>query len=80
LSERVERAKIYTQKQLLNLLNKQGFMPLKVEYMMPPLDKLKHRKFAVVLRRLLRKFEATWLKYFACHIILVSTVVKQCAT
>jgi ubiquinone/menaquinone biosynthesis C-methylase UbiE len=74
--ERVERAKIYTQKQLLNLLHKQSFKLLKVEYMMPPLDKLKRRSFATALRELLRKLEATWLKYFACHIIVVSIVIK----
>jgi ubiquinone/menaquinone biosynthesis C-methylase UbiE len=74
--ERVERAKIYTQKQLINLLHKQGFMPMKVEYMMPPLDRLKRRKLAVTFRRLLRKLEATWLKYFACHIIVVSMAIK----
>jgi len=72
----VERAKIYTQKQLFNILRKQGFEPLKVEYMMPPLDKLKRRKLAVALRKFLRKLEATWLKYFACHIIVVSIVIK----
>jgi len=74
--KRVERAKIYTQKQLLSLLHKQGFTPLKVEYMMPPLDRLKYRRLAAVLRRLLRKLEDTWLKHFACHIIVVSTVIK----
>jgi ubiquinone/menaquinone biosynthesis C-methylase UbiE len=56
---KIERAKIYTQKQLFNLLHKQGFKPLKVEYMMPPLDGLKHRKLATVLRKALWKLEAT---------------------
>ena len=74
--ERVEMAKIYMQKQLLNLLHEQGFKPLKVEYMMPPLDKLKHRNLAAALRKLLRKLEATWLKHFSCHIIAISTVIK----
>jgi ubiquinone/menaquinone biosynthesis C-methylase UbiE len=74
--ERVERAKIYTQKQLLSLLHKQGFKPLKVEYMMPPLDRLKRRNLAATLRKLLRKLETTWLKHFACHIIAVSMVIK----
>jgi hypothetical protein len=44
--------------------------------MMPPLDKLKNRNLAAAVRKLLRKLEATWLKYFACHIIVVSTVIK----
>jgi len=74
--KRVERAKIYTQRQLFNILYKAGFKPLRVEYMMPPLDKLKRGKLTVVLRKFLRKLEATWLKYFACHIIVVSMVIK----
>jgi hypothetical protein len=43
--------------------------------MMPPLDKLKQKNLSIILRRLLRKLEDTWLKYFACHIIVVSTVI-----
>jgi ubiquinone/menaquinone biosynthesis C-methylase UbiE len=74
--KRVERARIYTQKQILNILHKQGFKPLKVEYMMPPLDKFKRRNLAAAIRELLRKLEATWLKYFSCHIITVSMVQK----
>jgi SAM-dependent methyltransferase len=74
--KRVERAKIYTQKQLFSVLRKLGLEPLKVEYMMPPIDKLTHRNLAAALRKLLRKLEATLLKYFACHIIVVSTVIK----
>lgn len=75
--KRFERAKIYTQKRLFSLLHEQGFVPLKVEYMMPPLDGLKRKKLAAVLRKLLRKLEATWLKYFACHIIVVSTTIAH---
>jgi len=48
----------------------------KVSYLMPPLDKLKHRKLAAVLRKLLQKLEATWLKHFACLMVAVSTVIK----
>jgi len=53
-------------------------MPVKVEYMMPPLDSLKHRNFAAALRKFLRRLEATRLKYFACHIIVVSAAIKRC--
>lgn len=74
--KRVEMAKIYSQKKIIQTLRKASFEPLKVEYMMPPLDKLKYRTLANCLRRLERKLEGTWLKYLACHIIIVSTVIK----
>jgi ubiquinone/menaquinone biosynthesis C-methylase UbiE len=71
--ERVERARIYTFKHLTKLLYESGFDLVKVDYMMPPLDKLKDQNLAKTLRRVLRKLEATWLKYFACHIIVVAS-------
>jgi ubiquinone/menaquinone biosynthesis C-methylase UbiE len=75
IRKKFETAKIYTQKRLLNILREAGFKDIKVDYMMPPLDKLKQRNFSIILRKLLRKLEATWLKYFACHIIVVSMVI-----
>jgi ubiquinone/menaquinone biosynthesis C-methylase UbiE len=76
IRKEVEMAKIYTHRKLLNILREAGFLDVKVEWMMPPLDKLKRRNLAAALRKLLQKLEATWLKYFACHIIVVSTVIK----
>jgi ubiquinone/menaquinone biosynthesis C-methylase UbiE len=75
IRKRVETANIYTQKMLLNVLREAGFSDIRVDYMMPPLDKLRRRSLSIILRKLLRKLESTWLKYFACHIIVVSTVI-----
>jgi ubiquinone/menaquinone biosynthesis C-methylase UbiE len=69
---RIERAKIYTVKQMNKLLHKTGFKLLKVDYMMPPLDKLNNLNFARVLRKVLRNLEAPGLKHFGCHIIIIA--------
>jgi hypothetical protein len=46
IRKKFETAKIYTQKRLLNILREAGFKDIKVDYMMPPLDKLKQRNFS----------------------------------
>jgi len=69
--ERAERARVYTQKQLVELLREQGLRPLKVEYMMPPLDKIEKR-LATAARKILRRLEATWLRCLGCHIIVIA--------
>jgi ubiquinone/menaquinone biosynthesis C-methylase UbiE len=74
LRERVERARIYTIKQLTRLLYGQGFNPLKVDYMMPPLDRVKSANLAAAARKVLGRLEATGLKYFGCHILVVASV------
>jgi ubiquinone/menaquinone biosynthesis C-methylase UbiE len=71
--KRVETARIYTLRNVTKLLHEIGFKLVKVDYMMPPLDKLNNQKLAEILRRLLSKLETTWLKYFACHIIVVAS-------
>ena len=70
--ERVERARIYTQKQLVEMLHDKGFKILKIDYMMPPLDNLQSANLVGATRRVLRRLEATWLKYLGCHIIIIA--------
>ncbi len=70
--ERVERARIYTQKQLVEMLRDGGFKILKIDYMMPPLDMIQSAKLVSAARKVLRILEATWLKYLGCHIIIIA--------
>ncbi|MCW4023429.1 MAG: methyltransferase domain-containing protein [Candidatus Bathyarchaeota archaeon] len=72
LRNKIERARIYTQKRLLNLLREQGLEPVIVDYMMPPLDGMRNQRIASSLRKLLRKAEASAFRYFGCHIIVVA--------
>lgn len=62
----------------IRALGEQGFVPLKIDYMMPPLDGLRSRSLAVVLRKIMLKLENTPMKYLACHIIVISAVGKIC--
>jgi len=70
---RIEKARIYTVREIARLLRKTRFRLLIVDYMMPPLDKLSNQNFARALRKILRKLEATGLKRFGCHIIIVAS-------
>lgn len=70
--ERIERARIYTQKQLVEMLRDESFKILKIDYMMPPLDKIKSAKLVNAARKVLRRIEATWIKYLGCHIIIIA--------
>lgn len=47
---------------------------------MPPLDSLKHRNFAVVLRKLLLGLKPRGSNTSPVNIIVVSTAIKQCST
>ena len=70
---RVERARIYTQKRLLTLLREQGFEPIQIDYMMPPIDgKIQDIVIEHALRKFLAKIEATRFKYFGCHILVLA--------
>lgn len=70
--ERFERARIYSQKQLVEMLHDEGFKILKIDYMMPPLDKIQSTKLVIATRKVLRRLEATWLKHLGCHIIIIA--------
>lgn len=72
MRQRVERARIYTQKQLVEMLRDEGFKILKIDYMMPPLDRVQITKLVNAARNVLRRLEATWIKYLGCHIIIIA--------
>jgi 2-polyprenyl-3-methyl-5-hydroxy-6-metoxy-1,4-benzoquinol methylase len=77
IRKRVENARIYTEKQLLELLQIHGFEPVYIDYMMPPLDKMQDTKLANIMRKILNRLEVTWLKRFGCHIIIIAKRLSQ---
>lgn len=74
IRQKMERAKIYTQKQLITYLVEQGFTPIKIDYMMPPLDKMGNQKMANFLRKIFCSLEHTYLRFLSCHILVLAQV------
>lgn len=71
IRNKFERAKIYSIKNLYRLFTTMGFNLLKVDYMMPPLDKLKNQNMAMIMRKIFKKLESSPFKYFSCSIITI---------
>ena len=67
-----ENARIYNVKGLVNLLCENGFRPLIIDYMMPPLDNISGNMFGEILRKFLSKIERSPFKYFGCHILVLA--------
>jgi SAM-dependent methyltransferase len=76
-----ERARIYTQKELVHLLVSSGFHTLKIDYLMPALDEKLFELLAIdglrtSLKRLLTNIERTNLRYLGCHILIIAKLKK----
>ena len=70
---KLERARIYSQKNLVWLLKRQGFNVLVIDYMMPPLDQLRASELMKSsMRKVLKKMEKTPLiNRMGAHVMLV---------
>lgn len=73
IRRRSERARIYTSKELQHLLRNLGFRITAVDYMFPPLDRLKNYILKKSLRKIFSILERTKLKVFAMSILVVAT-------
>jgi SAM-dependent methyltransferase len=72
LRKRFERARIYTQAEVSVLLKKNGFEPIKIEYLMPPLDILKQNAIITAFQRFFLKLsKIPIIKMFGANIMLV---------
>ena len=76
--EKVETSRIFTEKQLVDLLEKHGFIILKKDYMMPPLDLIRRERLKTVLRKVFGQIESIpLLNRFGIHILLVARYTRQ---
>ena len=73
IRRRYERARIYTLKELSNLLRNLGFQINAVDYMFPPLDRFKNKALKKSFRKILSMLEKTRLKIFAMSILVIAT-------
>jgi len=63
-------ARNYTKKEVTTLVKKTGFKIINVEYLMPPLDKVKNRILRYLGRKILFKLEKTPLKLWGVSIFV----------
>ncbi|MDD5748639.1 MAG: class I SAM-dependent methyltransferase [Actinomycetota bacterium] len=68
--DRYARARIYTKREIIELVKNAGFRVLAIEYFMPPLDKLKRRSLQKFLRKILFSLEKTRLGLFGVSIFV----------
>lgn len=73
IRRRCERARIYTLKKILLLLRDFGYKVDAIDYMFPPLDRLKNNALKRTLKRIFACLERTKLKIFAMSIFVVAT-------
>jgi len=73
IRNRFANARIYTRKQIVAILEKTGFIILEVDYMYPPLDKLKGITVKSTLRKIMAILERNrFLKRFGMSLFLVA--------
>lgn len=70
IHDRYAYARIYTSKEIINLIKKIKFRYIKIEMMMPPLDKLKNKFLQKILREVIFKLEKTPLRIFGSSIFV----------
>ena len=68
-------ARIYTKKEIVTLVEKAGFKIINVEYLMPPLDKVKNRILRHLGRKVLFKLEKTPVKVMGVSIFVFAKKV-----
>jgi len=73
IRRRFERARIYTSKEITTLLINSVFMINALDYMLPPLDRLKNNVLKKTFRKVFSLLERTKLKVFAMSILVVAT-------
>lgn len=73
IRNRFETARIYSKREILNILERNDFTIQEVDYMYPPLDKLGSEFTKVLLRRLLAYLEGnSFTKKYGMSIFLVA--------
>lgn len=72
IHRRIANARIYTAGEITRLVRDAGFQALRLDWMLPPLDKVGSRALRSGLRGLLRAAEPTPLRRFGVSIIVVA--------
>ena len=70
IHDRFAYARIYTKREIIDLLLKTGFRNIETEFMMPPLDRLRNRFLRKILREIIFKLEKTSLRIFGVSIFI----------
>jgi len=70
IHDRHAYARIYTRNGIIALVKKAGFRNTKIEFMMPPLDRLRSRFLQKILRRIVPKLERSPLRVFGVSIFI----------
>jgi ubiquinone/menaquinone biosynthesis C-methylase UbiE len=70
IHDRYAYARIYTSKEIINLLKEEKFRDIKIKMMMPPLDRLKNKFLQKILRKIFFKLEKTSLRIFGVSIFV----------
>lgn len=70
IHDKYAHARIYTQKEIINLVENSGFKIVKTEYLMPPLDKVRNKKIQSAFRKLLFNLENTSFKCIGVSIFV----------
>jgi len=70
IHDRYAYARIYTRKEIADLVEKAGFRNIKIEFMMPPLDNLRNKFLQKILRRIIFPLEKSPLRIFGVSIFI----------
>jgi len=73
LRKKFERARIYSQAELVHLLKKHGFEPFVIDYMMPPLDKIRQTPLTIAAKKIFLSLnKVPIIKNFGVSVMIVS--------
>lgn len=73
LRKKFERARIYDSAELVSLLKKNGFDPLIINFMMPPLDKVGQTPLTIAIRKIfLSLAKLPLIKRFGVSVMIIS--------
>ena len=77
LRKHFERARIYSQTEIVNLLKESRFEPFRIEYLMPPLDQLKHTALTKAAAKVFSSFRRVPVIKMLGSNIMVLCVKKE---
>jgi ubiquinone/menaquinone biosynthesis C-methylase UbiE len=73
-----ERARIYDQAEISFLLRENGFNPVKIEYLMPPLDVLRNTSLVSSMRKCFRRLSTLYgVKMFGANLMVLSVKIDS---
>ena len=70
--DRIASARIYSEKDIRRLLCETGWAEPRIEWMLPPLDQLRHATLQGLLRHVIQQLETTALRRFGVSLIIAA--------